>query len=817
MKLTAKVGTIRFNKPSFKSEMGEHRFIFTLLDYYHEGRPVSVIGDAMPSTVVPGEKVCIEAEESRHEYSDKYRSWTFYATSISPDGSSADAVFRLMSYYLQAHRDELILDQDAGHIQTVFPSSASFGRLPVCLLSVMSKHARARVERYWKTGDVDHIRKAIDAVVNYFHPQLGRIYETAAPFRDRAEEVAELLANWMQATEPAFESLAKVGVPPETARDFAPHFSPTVIMRRPALLCTPFVRLPYKKMVEVAKDLERLGHVDNAYRTDFLHATMLHALLEEDWEERTTFLPNNFLMEDVRKMYRSHFGASLEDPEDWFDEFGAPFGDCLPDPTGNLFQLVSLRFEGDLHYWQRYTVARAEMICADMANAGFSFPGSIASSVPGAIQAIVSKPFANGATLDESQRKAVESVFSNRAISVITGPPGTGKTTIIQRVIEVLGVLGLSPSLVAPTGKAAVRMTESTGVEAATIHSRYGYDFGRGIVTSSVTEQVVIIDEASMVPIRLLASLFESTLTSSESGSYSSTKFILVGDADQLPPIPAGQPFEDYVREESLSDTVAILDTLHRQTNDSVIPVLSRNFLNGDARLVEGEDCVVEVLGGRSAEDVADRFLDLVEERDLNLDRTVIASPQYRHRHGVNAMNKAMQSLFHEEDAFFRVNADRVIFENQPVVCKENDYDRHVMNGSMGVVTYIHEGDSEVGVKFEELDELTVYSLSEAKQMLMPAYALTVHKLQGSEMESVMVVCSAQHRMLHRRLIYTAVTRARKFLYFVYDEEALLRATTNEMREERRSLHPYYLQDETLIVEAREILDVFDAYPPLES
>lgn len=366
--------------------------------------------------------------------------------------------------------------------------------------------------------------------------------------------------------------------------------------------------------------------------------------------------------------------------------------------------------------------------------------------------------------LDDSQRRAVELLRAGQ-FALMTGPPGSGKTTTLCAVLDACDADRLTYRLAAPTGKAARRMAQVTGRDASTIHrllvwTREGFIHN---ASNPLHADVVFIDEASMIDYDLALALMAGT---------SASRLVLIGDADQLPPVGAGRLFGDLC--ESGAVPVARLTTQHRAAEGSWVARNAPLVVRGD--MPDLVDCAgfqrVEV---DLASDIVDAILGIVG-RDM---RAVVLAPQYAGPAGCDALNAKLDGLLNEVSRAPAPGEPRVgdlVRVGMRVIQTANSYSLDVMNGELGVVESIEGDAGPVDVKFDDLGRVVTYSRSEAAQ-LQPAYCLTVHKVQGSEFGHVVFVCHSTHtRMLSRDLLYTAITRARQRVTLVGDDVGLERA-----------------------------------------
>lgn len=393
-----------------------------------------------------------------------------------------------------------------------------------------------------------------------------------------------------------------------------------------------------------------------------------------------------------------------------------------------------------------------------------------------------------GFALDPEQREAVRTVLRSN-VSVITGGPGVGKTTLVNVVLAIFRSLGLEVALAAPTGRAAKRLSESTGATAQTLHrllemSRDGAGFGRG-EDDPLEYDAVIVDEMSMVDTPLLDALLRAMPVDAA--------LVLVGDADQLPSIGPGQVLYDVIASGRVP--AVRLTKIHRQASESDIIVNAHRINRGQppSFAARGSRTDMFLFHAATAEEARQHVVDLVTEKlprkfGLKALRDVqVLSPMRNGTAGVHALNETLQRVLNPPErhrtAIERPN--RVTFvPGDKVMQTENDYDKGVFNGDVGVLTTIDAGAQTFAVDFGG-ETIVDYTFDEADQLTL-AYATTIHKSQGSEYRAVIVTLLPQHSiMLQRNLLYTAVTRGREVVVIVGDRASIARAVETSRNGER--------------------------------
>ncbi len=378
--------------------------------------------------------------------------------------------------------------------------------------------------------------------------------------------------------------------------------------------------------------------------------------------------------------------------------------------------------------------------------------------------------------LDPSQEHAVE-IACTAGVAVITGGPGTGKSSSLRVALERVEATGARVKLAAPTGKAARRMAEVTGREACTVHRLLEYSprdrrFLRDAL-DPIEADLVVVDEASMLDVELAEALVDAV--------RGRTRLVLVGDVDQLPSVGPGRVLADVI--DSGRVAVARLTTVHRSKAESWVcsqaPVILRGEVpdlraRADFRFVEREDreAAVEALV-----DVVTREL---PERGIAREAVQVLVPQNKGPAGSTVLNARLQSLFNGEASGtgWRVGKAE-LRPGDRVIQTKNEYQIEVMNGETGVVLRAESHSLFVDFGTAAAPRVVEYDRDRGSKLQL-AYALSVHKYQGSEIPwAVVFVHSTHTQMLTRQLFYTAITRAKEGVVIVGDRAGVERAVKN--------------------------------------
>jgi exodeoxyribonuclease V alpha subunit len=390
----------------------------------------------------------------------------------------------------------------------------------------------------------------------------------------------------------------------------------------------------------------------------------------------------------------------------------------------------------------------------------------------------------SGFALAPLQRAAVEAAAES-SLSVITGGPGVGKTTIVRAIVNAFERARKRVRLAAPTGRAAKRLVESTGHEATTLHRLLEFDprarrFQRD-GDKPIDADVVVVDEASMVDVPLAAALVAAL--------SNRARLVIVGDADQLSSVGPGAFLRDLLQ--SGAARTVRLNEIFRQAEQSRIVVNAHRVLSGETPESADKDderADFFVIARRDPEEAASTLLELVLERipkrfGLSPERDIqVLTPMHRGAVGTIVLNQRLQEALNAGGRPLPQVGGRLRIGDK-VMQTRNDHDREVYNGDLGVVASVDDETGAVSVRFQE--HVAVYEPSDLDALVL-AYATSIHKSQGSEYPAVVVPLLTTHFvMLSRNLLYTAITRARRLCVVVADPRALRMALAETRKEDR--------------------------------
>lgn len=378
----------------------------------------------------------------------------------------------------------------------------------------------------------------------------------------------------------------------------------------------------------------------------------------------------------------------------------------------------------------------------------------------------------NSITFNNDQKEAIKGAILNNFF-IITGGPGTGKTTIIKAIVMILkDILDLNHediALLAPTGRASKRMAESVGAPAYTIHKflKWNKETESFLIDeyNKSQEKVVIVDESSMIDIFLFSSLLK--------GLKLNVKLILVGDANQLPSIGPGDLLNDLLHISTIKNKY--LNTIYRVKEGSYITYLANDIKNrkhfdkfptnySDFKFIESND-----------DDIKKYLSEIVNkavEKGIHSENFQVLAPMYKGLNGIDSLNSMMADIFNPNSEKF-VIGDKYYRVNDKVIQLVNDVDNNVYNGDIGYIRDIYYLDKKMVVEIDYSGNIVEYKSGEFDKFNL-AYAVSIHKSQGSEYANVVIILARSfNRMFYNKLIYTAVTRAKSSLIILGSIDSL--------------------------------------------
>ncbi len=387
----------------------------------------------------------------------------------------------------------------------------------------------------------------------------------------------------------------------------------------------------------------------------------------------------------------------------------------------------------------------------------------------------------DGVALSTEQLRALKTALQAK-VTVITGGPGTGKTTLLRSLLVALDSAGLRPTLAAPTGRAARRLAEASGREAKTIHRLLEYSPETNEFLRSerfpLRTNFLIVDEASMMDVELAASLVRSLIPGAS--------LLLVGDRDQLPSVGPGSVLKDVIASGLVP--VVELQEVYRQARESLIVANAHRLNRGEMPITQNDAEGDFFFFERGApEDVLGTIKQLVQNRLVGRfgiadPREIqVLTPMNRGPLGTQALNRELQDLLNPRGRELRAG-DRRFREGDRVIQLRNNYDKLIFNGAIGRIVAVDPAKGRVGAVFDEGS--AEYDYSDLDELGL-AYAISIHKSQGSQYPAVVIPMHQSHYlMLRRNLVYTAITRAERVCVLVGTRTALAQSVRNE--DERR-------------------------------
>lgn len=399
--------------------------------------------------------------------------------------------------------------------------------------------------------------------------------------------------------------------------------------------------------------------------------------------------------------------------------------------------------------------------------------------------------------LNEKQQQGILTCLENK-VTVITGGPGTGKTTLIKKLLEVLHANKLTYKLAAPTGRAAKRIMESTKKQAFTIHRLLDFNPITGQFnhneSNALDTDFLIIDEASMIDIFLAHSILKAI-------SYK-TNIVFIGDIDQLPSVGAGSFLNDIISSNKIA--CVRLTQIFRQAQDSLIILNAHKINHGQYpnSSLPGSKEDYSFIKEENPESISNHlkkiiYIDL-PKWGIKPSQMAILCPMNRGLAGAHLINSSLQEILNHKNKSSGIAIGSQLFcLNDRVMQIRNNYNKHVYNGDIGYITDINKIDKEMVITFDSLREV-IYEFDELNEITL-AYAISIHKSQGSEFPAVVVPIFVQHYMLlQRKLIYTALTRAKKRCIFIGQTKALAMAINNNKSIERLTFLKKFLEEDTI-------------------
>lgn len=516
------------------------------------------------------------------------------------------------------------------------------------------------------------------------------------------------------------------------------------IKANPYSLCDLKIGIGFKTADQIAKKLDIGDEDPRRIRTAIIH------LLKETSYNGNVFLPEPLLFSKLLKDYKIDLTENFSVYKDLLKDF------------------LLKRIEDKIYLFELYEIEKEieEIILSRVK----SFNPPKKTEIPGITK------------YSEEQVEAIN-LSDSAEFMILTGGPGTGKTTTLKAIIELHTKKGETVFLAAPTGRAAKRITEITGHEAKTIHRLLEYNPSAEVFTRDEENplecDLLIIDETSMMDYYLTIALLKA--------ADKHTKIIFIGDYNQLPSIGPGNILKDLINSELIP--IIKLNKIFRQSEQSTIVTNSHKIIRGETpEINNNKNSDFFFIYENNPEKIMQTITDLVKQRlpaayNLNpLKDIQVISPMYRGHSGVDNINSILQTEMNPTPYLELPSTVRYKL-NDKVIQLSNNYDKEIFNGDIGFIHSYNKQKDELNIDFSGI--YVNYRSHELDQISL-AYAVTVHKSQGSEYPCVVIALSDEHSvMLNRNLLYTGMTRAAKLLIITGSRNALLRCIKNDHAQKR--------------------------------
>ena len=575
--------------------------------------------------------------------------------------------------------------------------------------------------------------------------QSARLREVPGIGKQRAESIAAAVRQRRVEAE-TMSFLHGLGMGPATAREIVRRFgadAPRVVRDDPYIVAEQIRGIGFRTADRIA---EALGIAGDDLRR--VQGGVLHLI--------------------GKAVDEGHVFATQTQLRDGLDQLGVP-SDALDEALGQLRTRELITIDGDAIYPP--PLFRAEMLVAEALNALANRP-------------MVKRPVkTRDDALSEAQRSAVEASLGTHLL-VLTGGPGTGKTTTVRAIVQAHAALDRSVALCAPTGRAAKRLSEAAGIEAKTIHRLLEWNPATGHFNrnrrSPLEADLILVDEASMLDIRLASQLLDAI--------PASATLVLVGDIDQLPPVGPGQPLRDLIASR-ICKTIRLHEVFRQAQQSAIVrgahAVLEGGMPEPTPTGTKGDGDLF-VVAATDPETIIERLVQVLRRMSSAygfdpLADVQVMTPMRRGPLGTVKLNAVLQETFNPSPQ--PTLAPTSFRKGDKVMQLRNEYDRDIYNGDLGEVHRI-----EGGVTYVRFDGREVQYGADELDAISLAYACTVHKVQGSEFPAAVIVLHNAHfLLLNRALLYTALTRAKKLVVLIGDPRAMARAARNALSYETNS------------------------------
>lgn len=557
-----------------------------------------------------------------------------------------------------------------------------------------------------------------------------------------------------------------------------------IIDENPYTLCGCGLNISFEVADNIAIEQKRSFDDDCRIRAGFIH------ILDHNCNNGHTCLPMDKLVNACEKFLKIDNKKSVETLKSMIDD-----GSVILD-TINERDFI---FMPKMHTYENYCASRIAM--------ALRFPAEKIENVDNSISEIENK---NNIKYAKMQKLAIKTAL-NKGMLILTGGPGTGKTTTLNAIISILKKNGLTVFLAAPTGRAAQRMSQLTGCEAKTIHRMLEVTWNKQDLPVFMKNEknlleceALVIDELSMVD----AQLFEGVMRALPLGC----RLIMVGDTDQLPSVGAGNILSDLINSEKIP--VVQLNEIFRQSMKSLIVTNAHRIIKGENPIIDEKKSDFFFMKRTSIESLTSTISDLFVKRlpasygYSPLNDIQILCPGRKGQIGTYEINKILQQNINPKDNFKReININgNILRMGDKVMQNKNNYNiswtkdngdtgEGVFNGDIGILVSVSSNPVSLQVKF--YDKTATYDAESAVDLEL-AYAVTVHKSQGSEFNAVIIpLYNNPPQLLYRNLLYTAVTRSKKLLIIIGSSNTLCRMVKNDKKTLRYSALKDFIIRET--------------------
>ena len=612
-----------------------------------------------------------------------------------------------------------------------------------------------------------------EATITILDAEPERAYDVPGLKRGLAKNLIEAWAN-NRAMRNSLIYLQGLGISAKIARriynEYGAH-TQRIIENNPYQLADDVFLIGFRKADQVARNM--------GLQPDDIHRLRagLHYALNEMARDGHTYAPRDELLEKATDLLGVDDASTLAVALDGQLIAGKLVGDKLHDarliePTSAIYLPRYFRAETESSRMLHTIAGSSSLIISNHRDADW---GRLLSDLSAR----------NNVSLSPLQQSAVRAALTSK-LSVLTGGPGTGKTTTLQMLINALLEGDYQFRLASPTGRAAKRLGEATGVEASTIHRLLGFapdEVGfEHDESNPLPVDMVVIDEASMLDLQLLHSLLRALQPTAH--------LLLVGDVDQLPSVGAGNVLRDII--DGGLAAVTRLDQIFRQEDNSHIVSNAHRINQGMHPATDNQASDFFFFNLEDPEKVAENIVEIVKTKvperwDLDpVEDIQVIAPMYRGAAGVNNLNDRLQTELNGDARQAQVKlGNRVFRVGDKVMQTRNNYDKEVFNGDIGFIDSIDTNDNSVEIVMD--GSYVGYDFSEMDD-LMHAYCISTHRSQGSEYPAVVMPILTQHyMMLQRNLLYTAITRAKQLVILVGTRRALHIAVNNNKVAERHS------------------------------